>query len=110
MSATFPSDSSAPAHLWETEESLGNVADNYVGELNWVAERIGGADTPEVREGVSNDHAVLGTFKKGHGEVFTVGCTDWAYGLSDKNVSRVTKNVLNRFAGLDEKASRADKL
>ena len=52
----------------------------------------------------SNGHAVLGTFKKGNGEVFTVGCTDWAYGLTDKNVSRITKNVLNRFAGLDENA------
>ena len=92
----------APAHLWETEESLGNVAENYIGELNWVAERIGGADTPEVRKRFSDGHAVLGTFKKGKGEVFTVGCTDWAYGLSDRNVSRVTKNVLNRFSGLNE--------
>ena len=88
----------APAHLWETEESMGNLADNYVGELNWVAERIGGADTPEIRERFARGHAVMGTFRKGKGQVFTVGCTDWAYGLDNKNVDRVTRNVLGRFS------------
>lgn len=87
----------APAHLWETDESLGNLADNYVGELNWVAERIGGADTPEVREKFTDGHAVLGIFKKGKGEVFTSGCTDWAYGLKDKKVDQVTRNMISRF-------------
>ena len=87
----------APCHLWETEEAPDNLADNYIGELNWVAERIGGADTPEVRERFANGHAVMGTFKRGDGEVFTTGCTDWAYGLGSSDVARVTSNILERF-------------
>jgi len=87
----------APTHLWETEEAPGNLADNYIGELNWVAERIGGADTPENRERFTAGHAVMGTFKRGKGQVFTSGSTDWAYGLKDRQVSKVTNNVLSRF-------------
>ncbi|MDA0977405.1 MAG: hypothetical protein O3B72_02505 [Proteobacteria bacterium] len=87
----------APTHLWETEEAPGNLADNYIGELNWVAERIGGADTPENRERFTAGHAVMGTFKRGKGQVFTSGSTDWAYGLRDSQVSKVTNNVLTCF-------------
>jgi|TARA_B110000263_G_C15250125_1_gene483685 hypothetical protein len=32
------------------------------------------------------------------GEVFTTGCTDWAYGLKDKDVAQVTSNVIDRFS------------
>ena len=87
----------APARLWETEQALGGLADNYVGELNWVAERIGGGDTPENRRRFADGHAVLGTFRRGKGTVFTTGCTDWAYGLIGSDVSTVTANVLDRF-------------
>ncbi len=87
----------APTHLWETEVALGSLADNYIGELNWVAERIGGADTAENRERFTAGHAVMGIFKRGKGQVFTSGCTDWAYGLRDGQVSKVTNNVLTRF-------------
>jgi len=31
------------------------------------------------------------------GEVVTVGSTDWAFGLGDPQVARVTTNVLRRF-------------
>ena len=89
----------APAQLWETAEGLaaGTSADVYIGELNWVAERIGGADTPENRARFTNGRAVMGTFERGTGNVFTAGCTDWAYGLADPTVGRVTENVLSRF-------------
>jgi hypothetical protein len=87
----------ADARLWETEEAPGELADNYIGELNWVAARIGGADTPEMRARFANGHAVMGTFKRGRGEIFTTGCTDWAYGLRDSDVARVTNNVLEHF-------------
>ena len=79
------------------KKHLAELADNYIGELNWVATRIGGADTPGVRERFANGHAVLGTFKRGQGEVFTTGCTDWAYGLRDSDVAKVTNNVLEHF-------------
>ena len=86
----------APAHLWETGEAVGGM-DNYIGELNWVAERIGGADTPENRLRFAHGRAVLGSFERGRGEVFTTGCTDWAYGLAHDDVATVTTNVLERF-------------
>ena len=55
--------------------------DSYIGELNWVAERLGGGDTAANRARFEKGHAVMGTFRRGKGEVFTTGCTDWAYGL-----------------------------
>lgn len=87
----------APTHLWETHEASEGLHESYVGELNWVAERIGGADTPENRKRFSNGRAVMGAFKRGRGEVFTGGSTDWAYALGDADVSTVTRNVLKRF-------------
>jgi len=86
----------APAHLWETAEGAPGLPDTYVGELNWVARRLGGDDTPEVRERFAHGHAVMGAFRRGRGSVFTVGCTDWAYGLSDPAVAQVTRNVIGR--------------
>ena len=89
----------APAHLWETSEGADGLPDSYVGELNWVAERLAGADTPENRARFAHGRAVMGSFRRGRGEVFTTGCTDWAYGLEDPGVARVTENVLRRFTG-----------
>lgn len=86
----------APARLWLTEDLPSALSDNYVGELNWVAQRLGGADTEEQRARFANGAAVMAGFTRGQGEVFTVGCTDWAYGLGDPDVSRITRNVINR--------------
>ncbi len=89
----------APAHLWETAERPAALQSVGPAELNWVAERLGGADTPENRERFAHGHAVMGSFQRGRGEVFTTGCTDWAFGLDDPAVSRVTRNVIDRFLG-----------
>ena len=86
----------APAHLWETREAP-PMPDGYIGELNWVARRLGGEDTEAVRAQYSEGHAVMGNFSKGEGEVFTTGCTDWAYGLKQPDVSQITRNVIDRF-------------
>ena len=96
----------APARLWKTSQAPDQLADNYIGELNWVAERIGGNDTAEVRKRFENGHAILGTFRQGKGEVFTTGCTDWAYGLNNKNISTVTNNVLQRFVSTKRSTNR----
>lgn len=85
----------APAHLWATEEGAPGLPDSYVGELNWVAERLGGADTAENRAKYAHGSAVLGAYTRGSGSVFTSGCTDWAYGLTDPAVARVTRNVID---------------
>ncbi len=96
--ASFQVLGTAPAHLWETQEGLASgLPDDYVGELNWVAERLGGADTPETRARFELGRAVLGSFERGRGQVLTTGCTDWAYGLDDPAVAAVTLNVLRRF-------------
>ena len=86
----------APARLWETRDAP-PMHESYIGELNWVAERLGGADTAENRDRFSRGRAVMGAFRRGRGEVFTTGCTDWAYGLGDSDVATVTTNVLERF-------------
>ena len=69
---------------------------DYVGELNWVAERVGGADTAENRSRFEHGYAVMATFERGEGSVFTAGCTDWSYGLDDPDVSTITTNLLQR--------------
>ena len=88
----------APAHLWETHEGAAGLPDTYVGELNWVAGRLAGEDTAPNRARFAYGSAVMGHFERGAGEVFTTGCTDWAFGLGDPQVARVTRNVLERFA------------
>ncbi len=47
--------------------------------------------------------AVLGSYTRG-GTVITVGSTDWAHGLAGKDplVERITRNILDRLAGLRE--------
>ncbi len=89
----------APAHLWETSEAP-QISDIYVGELNWVAERLAGADTLENRAKFAYGAAVMGSFESGEGEVFTTGCTDWAYGLGDQAIDTITLNVLRRFGAM----------
>ena len=99
-SAAFPQPievlGTAPARLWETRDLPHQLHESYVGELNWVAERIGGGDTSQNRSRFEHGYAVMGTFNRGEGAVFTVGCTDWAYGLDDPDVSTITRNVLQR--------------
>ncbi len=87
----------APAHLWESHERPSALPLIGVGELNWVAERLGGGDTPENRERFAHGCAVMGWFERGEGAVFTTGCTDWAFGLDDPSVSRITRNVIEGF-------------
>jgi hypothetical protein len=40
---------------------------------------------------------VLGSYTR-NGTVVTVGCTDWAYGLDDPGVDRVTRNIIDRLS------------
>ncbi|MEM7100095.1 MAG: N,N-dimethylformamidase beta subunit family domain-containing protein [Pseudomonadota bacterium] len=87
----------APARLWETHQLAVGLRDDYVGELNWVAQRMQGEDSVANRAIYDQGHAVMGYFRRGQGRVFTTGCTDWAYGLADPNVVKVTHNVLDTF-------------
>ncbi|KTT76681.1 hypothetical protein NS334_00195 [Sphingomonas endophytica] len=45
-------------------------------------------------------HAVIASFRRGTGEVFNTGTTEWAHGLAagDPFIDRITRNVLDRFS------------
>ncbi|WP_313806533.1 N,N-dimethylformamidase beta subunit family domain-containing protein [Sphingobium sp.] len=53
--------------------------------------------------GLLRGHAVMASFKRGQGEVFNGGTTEWAHALAarDPHVTRITQNVLRRF-GVEE--------
>lgn len=44
-------------------------------------------------------HAIMASFRRGDGEVFNAGTTEWAHGLAagDPFVAKITHNVLSRF-------------
>jgi hypothetical protein len=91
----------APASLGAPERtSLNNNAPIGFRDAAVVAERVFGDDSEEGRDRARRGNAVMGTFQKGKGAVFTTGTCEWAYGLShdDPAVAQITKNVLERFA------------
>ncbi len=58
-----------------------------------------GEDWERHVERLANNHAVLGVFTtRGGGTIVNAGVTDWAYGLGDPAVDRITRNVLDRLS------------
>jgi hypothetical protein len=76
---------------------------NDQGDLEFIAERVhGGLDPVSLAKArFGNAVMVVGRpYGPAGGEVVTVGSTDWVYGLAaDRQVARVTANVLDRYAG-----------
>ena len=68
-------------------------------ELEFHARRLFGDDSPVAHDRLRNGHAVLGAYERG-GTVVTVGCTEWAYGLDDPDIDRITRNVITRATQL----------
>ena len=68
-------------------------------QLDVVARIAFGDDSPRAQARVLRGHAVMASFRRGRGEVFNVGTTEWAHGLGarDPFVQRITRNVLARF-------------
>ena len=64
-----------------------------------LARAWGAPDSPETRRRMLRGHAVMASFRRGAGEVFNAGTTEWAYGLAARNpfVETITRNVLGRF-------------
>ena len=60
----------------------------------FIASRVFGGDTERAMRG----HATFGSFRRGHGEVFTAGTTEWAWALAaeDPLIDQITRNVLAR--------------
>jgi hypothetical protein len=52
-----------------------------------------------VREGENRGAGMIAAFRRGRGEVFNGGSTEWPYALSagDPYVGRIVHNVLRRF-------------
>ncbi len=71
------------------------------GDLEFIADRIHGADDEANRRRVRHGNAVMLTcrpFGDTGGEVVTVGTTDWVFGLAgDPLVAQVTANALDRY-------------
>jgi hypothetical protein len=89
----------APARLWRRDEQPSRYA-HEPGELENAAEAVFGDGWREQLHRIEHNHACIGVFERpGGGTVFNAGVTDWAYGLGDPAVARVTRNVLRRLSG-----------
>ena len=68
-----------------------------------------GSDDPETIDRLMRGHSVLASFKRGEGEVFNSGTTEWVHGLGAKDpfVEQITHNVLERF-GMQREATSQD--
>jgi hypothetical protein len=97
----------APATPFDTDTTPLPLAPGGAYELEFHAERLLGDASPANLERLRNGHAVLGTFERGGGTVVTAGTTEWAYGLNDATVERVTRNIIRRLATVSEPWSRS---
>jgi hypothetical protein len=93
---TFEILATAPATPFDRRTTPLPLAPGAEYELEFHARTLLGDDGPASCDRLRHGHAVLGTYVGG-GTVVTTGCTDWAYGLDDAAVSRVTRNVLDRL-------------
>ena len=68
-------------------------------QLDVVAQIAFGDYSAAAQQRVLRGHAVIAAFRRGKGEVFNAGTTEWAHGLAARNpfVERITRNVLTRF-------------
>ena len=68
-------------------------------KLDVCAEIVFGNASERSQHRLLRGHAAMASFRRGCGEVFNAGTTEWAHGLKAKNpfVERITRNVLQRF-------------
>jgi len=96
--ATLEVLATAPARLWRQDEQPSRYT-HEPGELEHTAMALYGEEWPTHVERLANNHAVLGVFTTpGGGTVVNAGVTDWACGLGDPAVDRITRNVLDRLS------------
>jgi hypothetical protein len=88
----------APAHLWAQHEQPSRYAEDP-GDLEQAAVAVFGEATPERLAELADGRAVFATFSRpGGGTVVNAGVIDWALGLGDPVVDRITRNVLARLS------------
>jgi hypothetical protein len=89
---------SAPAKLWRQDEQPSRYT-HEPGELEHAARAVFGHRWREELHRLEHNAACIGVFERpGGGMVFNAGVTDWAYGLGDPDVAKVTRNVLTRLS------------
>ena len=87
----------APAHLWAQHEQPTRYAMEQ-GDLETCSMAIYGDTSPEHLAEIGDGHAVFAAFDRPcGGTVVNAGVTDWALGLGDPAVARITRNVLERL-------------
>ena len=89
----------APATLAESPDSP--YPPMIPREMPDVLARIAWGDVDAV-DRLMRGHAVMASFRRGKGEVFNGGTTEWAHGLAagDPFVEQITRNVLTRFGAI----------
>lgn len=67
--------------------------------LAMIVRDVFGQEGEAAEARILRGHAVMASFRRGDGEVFNGGTTEWAHGLAagDPFVTRITRNVLRRF-------------
>jgi hypothetical protein len=86
----------APATPFDRHTTPLPLAPGGAYELEFHAQRLLGDDSRANLERLRHGHAVLGAYQRG-GTVVTAGTTEWAYGLDDPAVDRITQNIVNRL-------------
>ena len=71
-------------------------------KLDVCARILFGDDSPASQQRALRGHAVMASFRRGSGEVFNAGTTEWAHALKarDPFVVQITRNVLARFGAV----------
>lgn len=88
----------APAHLWAQHEQPSRYAEDP-GDLEFASESLFGDTDPENLAELADGRAVFASFSRpGGGTVVNAGVIDWALGLGNPVVARITRNVLDRLS------------
>ncbi len=68
-------------------------------DMDTCARLAYGATNDVTKQRLMRGHAVMASFKRGEGEVFNGGTTEWAHGLAAKDafLEKITLNVFARF-------------
>ena len=87
----------APAAFGEEERGYAPIIPPE--NLDIIARDVFADESAATRRRLLHGHAVMASFRRGAGEVFNGGTTEWAHGLAarDPFVERITRNVLRRF-------------
>jgi len=65
--------------------------------LGIIVREVFGKSGKTTEQRILRGHAVMASFKRGKGEVFNGGTTEWAHALGDPFIAQITRNVLRRF-------------